>query len=166
MIIEKEIIVNKDIKAAWKVLGLDFAEAYKWATPVNHSVGSGEGFDGASCSERGCDISGMGKIRERIVKYSNEDHLLSHTAEGMPAMVKEAVNNWKLTSLDTNKSKLNMKLEITLGGLMGMLMQPVMKIMMSKMASQIIEDFKYYVENGQPSPSKLKAAKKYGLVTN
>lgn len=36
MVVEKEILINKSIKYAWKVLGVYFANASKWASPVNH----------------------------------------------------------------------------------------------------------------------------------
>jgi hypothetical protein len=162
MVIKKEIIVNKSIESAWEVLGNNFEEVYKWASPVNHSEGSGNSFNGASCSERGCNVAGMGKIKEKLVKFSNEEHLVSYTVpEGMPAMVKYALNTWQLTSLGQDKSKLQLQVDITLGGFMGIMMQPMMKMMMGRMGTDLVEDFKYYVENGQPSAKKIKAMKKY-----
>lgn len=162
MIIKKEIIVNKSIDKAWHVLGHGFADVHIWASPVNHSGGSGNSFNGATCSERGCDIAGMGKTKEKLIKYSDADYLLSYTVpEGMPSMVKYATNTWQLTSLGIDKSKLTMVMDLTLGGFIGMIMQPMMKMMMGKMAVTIIQDFKYYVENGKPSEAKIKAIKKH-----
>lgn len=162
MVIEKEITVNKSIADAWQVLGHQFAEAYKWASPVNHSAGSGIGFNGAACSERGCDIAGMGKTREKLIEYSDENHLLSYSVpEGMPSVVKYATNTWQLVPAGGEKSKLTMRMDITLRGLMGTLMQPMMKMMMGKMGNTLVADFKYYVENGRPSEAKIKASKKY-----
>jgi Polyketide cyclase / dehydrase and lipid transport len=161
MIIEKEIIVNKNIDNAWKVLGPGFADAHIWASPVNHSAGSGASFNGASCSERGCDIAGMGKTKEKLIKYSDSNHLLSYSVpEGMPSMVKYATNTWQLTSLSADKTKLTMVMDITLGGFMGIIMKPMMKMMMGKMGSTLTEDFKFYVETGKPSAAKLKASQK------
>ncbi|MDP2385710.1 MAG: SRPBCC family protein [Bacteroidota bacterium] len=161
MIIEKEISVNKSIESAWKVLGPGFADAHIWASPVNHSAGSGSSFNGATCSERGCDIAGMGKTKEKLIRYSESDHLLSYTVpEGMPSMVKYATNTWQLTSLSADKTKLTMVMDITLGGFMGMLMKPMMKMMMGKMGNTLVEDFKCFVETGNPSVAKLKALKK------
>lgn len=162
MIIEKEIIINKNIEKSWQVLGHEFADVHKWASLVNHSAGTGSSFNGASCSERGCDIQGMGKTKEKLIHYSDEDHLVSYTVpEGMPSMVKEATNSWKLTSLSAEKTRLDMQMDITMNGLMGTIMQPMMKMMMKKMANQIIHDFKFYVENGKPSEAKIKAMKKH-----
>lgn len=162
MVIDREIIVNKDIENAWKVLGTQFADAYKWATVVNHSEGSGKNFNGATCSERGCSVKGMGNIKEKILRFSNEDHSLAYQiTEGMPSMVKFATNSWKLTSLGKNKSKLTMQMNVETDGFMGWVMKPMMKIQMGNMGTGITEDFKFYVENGKPSPNKMKAIKKY-----
>ncbi|MBI5371829.1 MAG: SRPBCC family protein [Sphingobacteriales bacterium] len=161
MKLRKEIIVNKDIEAAWKVLGHDFATVHVWASAVNHSAGSGSPFNGASCSERGCEIPGMGRISEKIISYSDTEHSLSYAVrEGMPKMIKQAVNTWQLSSLGAGRSKLIMVMDITPGGFMGMLMQPMIRMMMSRMGSRIAADFKYYVENGRPSEAKLKALRK------
>lgn len=93
MQIVKEITVNTNIEIAWKILGHEFADAYKWASALRHSEGKGSGFNGAICSERRCDIPSMGKLKEKLIEFSNERYLLSYDAyEGMPAMVKHAHN--------------------------------------------------------------------------
>lgn len=162
MKIEKEITINKNIESAWKVLGHKFTDVHKWASAVNHSEGKGNGINGAACSERGCDIAGMGKTQEKLIEFSNDKHLLSYIVpEGMPSMIKRATNTWQLISVGTDKSKLHMEMNFTFGGIMGRIIQPMMKMMMSKMGNQMVEEFKYYVENGEAHPRKIKAMKKY-----
>jgi len=34
-------IINKNIATAWRILGPEFADAYKWASVVNHSESKG-----------------------------------------------------------------------------------------------------------------------------
>lgn len=161
MIIEKEIIVNKSIANAWQVLGAEFANAHVWASSLSHSEGSGTKFNGSECNERSCDINGMGKIREKLLQFSNDNHSLSYVVEqGMPSMVKYATNSWSLTSLGQTKTKLKIKMDFTLSRIMGFIMQPMMKMKMSKMGNAFLADFKYYVENGRPSEAKIKSLKK------
>lgn len=156
MNIAKEIIIQKGIEDTWKVLGHQFADAYKWASAVNHSEGKGPGINGASCSERGCSTS-IGKLKERILKYSDENHLLSYQAvEGMPSMIKHATNTWQLSSIGQNTTKLQIEMEFLIGGFLGTMMKPMMKIQLSKMGAEMTEEFKYYVENGQPIPERSK----------
>jgi carbon monoxide dehydrogenase subunit G len=77
--------------------------------------------------------------------------------EGMPKMVRQMSNNWKLSSTADGKTKLDMRMEMSTGGLMGAMMKGMMKKKMTKMSAQIAEEFKYFVEMGSPHPNKLKA---------
>ena len=162
MVIEKEVIINASIEDAWEVLGVEFADAYKWSSVIKHSEAKNrESINGSSCSERGCDISGMGIIKEKLLSFSPENHRLSYQIfEGLPSMMKYAENNWKLTPLSPNKTKLEMVLKAETQGFMGTIMTPMMKMNFSKMGNGLTRDFKYYVENGQPHSRKVKAMKK------
>ena len=79
---------------------------------------------------------------------------MSYKIEGMPEAVAHAANNWILSSFESEKTMVDMK--ITLRGFSGKLMQPFMKIILGKFFSSITNDLKYYVENGKPVEGKLK----------
>lgn len=161
-IITKEITINSTIDKAWKALGPEFADAYKWASSIKHSQANDNiSFNGSTCSERGCDVSGIGSIKEKILEYSGTEYVLSYEVyEGMPKMVRYMTNHWKLTPIGNGKVKLEMRMEMKIGGFMGWTMKGMMKKKMSKTADDIIEEFKYYVENGNPHPRVAKANKK------
>ncbi|MBY0480278.1 MAG: SRPBCC family protein [Chitinophagaceae bacterium] len=159
IIIEKEIVIDAEISKSWHVLGPEFADAYKWASTVNKSEGKGNFINGETYSERVCSTP-MGTLNEKILNYSVENRLLVYQFEGMPKMVRFAMNTWHLTALDNNQTKLSFKMEMEVGGI-GKMMKPMMKMKMAKMAGHTIEEFKYYVEQGQPHPRKLRAMKKY-----
>jgi hypothetical protein len=154
MIIEKEILIEKSVKEAWKVLGLDFADAYKWASAVNHSEAIGDNFNGTVCTERGCSTT-MGGIKERLLAFSNDDYSLKYeVVEGKPQMIAYATNSWKLSAIEPHKCVLNIKMEIITKGFWGTFLQPILKIKMASMGQDLVEDFKYYVENKKPHPRK------------
>ncbi|MEM9981641.1 MAG: SRPBCC family protein [Bacteroidota bacterium] len=156
MIIEKEIIIDKGIEEAWEVLGVQFTQVYKWASSVNQSEGFGQDFNGASCTERGCDTS-LGGLKEKLIHFSPTDHSLSYNVtSGLPNMLKKANNNWRLERIDARQTKLLMKLNLTLRGLATVL-YPFVKRQMSRFTQQLVEEFKYYVEKGEPHPRKQKA---------
>ena len=140
-IINKEIILNTTIEKAWKVLGPQFADAYKWASSIKHSQANDhQSINGSTCSERGCDVSGIGNIKEKIIKYSDTEHILAYEVyDGMPKMVTYMTNNWKLTPTGKGTVKLEMNMEMKTGGFMGWMMKGMMKSKMSKTADQIIE---------------------------
>lgn len=159
IMIKQELIINAPTQKAWQVLGPEFADAYKWASSLKHSEARNhESMNGSTCTERGCNVSGMGNIKEKILQYSDTEHLLSYQVyEGMPKMVKYAVNTWKLTDLGNGTTKLEMQIEMKVGGFMGSMMKGMMRKKMTKMSKLVAEEFQYYVENGKPHPRKLKS---------
>lgn len=157
--VRKEIQIHAAPAKAWQALGPGFTDAYKWASSVNHSEGRGPANLGASCTERACSTV-MGPLKEKITDYSDADMMLSYLAyEGMPKMVKHARNTWRILPQADGTCKLDMHMEFQLGG-MGKLMKPMMKMKLSGMAQDLVEDFKHWVEKGQPSPKKAKAMRK------
>ncbi|MFI1773329.1 SRPBCC family protein [Thalassobellus citreus] len=161
-IINHEITIEASIDDAWEILGPQFQNAQIWASSVKHSEAlNNESLNGSNTTVRGCAIKGMGEIKETLLSYSPNNYSLSYVVkEGMPKMVKHASNNWQLIDLGNGKTKLKMKIEMKTGGFMGWMMRGMMKRKMTKLSSQIAEEFKYYVENGKPHPRKIKANKK------
>lgn len=161
-IIKQEILIDATIQKAWQVLGPEFVDAYKWASSVKHSEARNhETMNGSNCTERGCSISGMGKIKEKILQYSETEHILSYQVyEGMPKMVKYAANTWKLIDLGNGTTKLEMLIEMKTGGLMGGIMKGMMRKKITKMSKEIAEEFQYYVENGIPHARKINSINK------
>ncbi|MDP2385709.1 MAG: SRPBCC family protein [Bacteroidota bacterium] len=161
IVIKQELIIDANIDKAWQVLGPQFADAYKWASSIKHSEARDHNsFNGSSCTERGCNVKGMGDIKEKLLIYSEANHQISYQVyEGMPKMVKYASNTWTLTDLGNGKTKVEINLEMKTGGMMGSMMGGMMKKKMTKMASGVIAEFKYYVETGMPHPNKIAASK-------
>lgn len=161
-IIYQEIIIEASIEKAWEVLGPQFEDAHKWASSIKHSESlNDESLNGSTCTERGCTVKGMGDIKEKLLTYSSKNHSLSYQVhEGMPSMVKYATNHWQLFDLGNGKTKFKMKIEMKTQGFMGWLMGGMMKKKMTKLSSDVIEEFRYYVETGKPHPNKVKALKK------
>lgn len=163
MELTQEIIINKPIADCWEVLGNQYTEVYKWASPVNHAEGDGKaGLSGAACDIRGCNVEGMGNITEKLTDFDPKNHFLAYEViTGLPGMMKKAKNSWKLTAIDQNQTRLNMKGAIAPKGFIANLMKPMIKMQFGKMTKNLVEEFKYYVETSQPHPRKVKAAKKY-----
>jgi hypothetical protein len=154
MVIEKKIPISKNINEVWEVLGHEFAHPHKWASVVNHSEGKGTPLATTPCNERVCQTA-MGNIREKLTQYSDTDfHLAYIVTEGMPGMIKTATNEWQLAKTDENNTQLSIKMNFIFQGLMGILMQPLMKSKLNSIATNLVEDFAYYVENGKPHPQK------------
>ncbi len=167
--IQHEFQINSSIDKAWKVLGPGFENAYKWAASVNHSEARDSiSFHGSSCTERGCNVSGIGNIKEKLLQYSDKEHTISYQIyEGMPSMVKYASNTWQLIDNGNNTCKLIMTVEMKTGGFMGAMMKGMMKNKMKKLSKNTGEEFVYYVENNEmPHPRKVNAQNKYTKKNN
>jgi len=156
--IEKEIIIDANIDDAWQLLGPQFTDAYLWASTVSTSEGQGEKIGGIY-SERIC-TTNIGVLTEKVLDYSAENHVLAYSFEGMPKMIRYAQNTWKLTSIDNGKTKLTLVMEIRIGGFIGTIMKPMMRMKMASTMKHTIEEFKFYVEFGKPHPRKVKALHK------
>lgn len=159
MTIKQEIIINKSIEDCWQVLGVRYTEISRWASIVHHAEGDGKmGINGASCDTRGCEVEGMGEIEERLSEFDPTNYSLDYTVtKGLPGMMKEAKNSWKLTALSHDKTKLNMKGTIAPKGLLAHVMKGMIRMQFNAMTKKLVEEFKYYVEKGRPHPRKLKA---------
>jgi|CXWL01.1.fsa_nt_gi uncharacterized membrane protein len=160
--IDKEVVINAPIGKAWEVLGPQFADAYIWASAIKHSEARNhESLNGSTCTERGCKVKGIGDVKEKLLSYSESEHKLSYQVyEGMPKMIKNAVNYWTFVSTPDGKTKVISHIEMRVGGLMGSMMKGMMKRKMTKLQSEVVEEFSYYVENGTPHPRKIKSNNK------
>ncbi|PRX57591.1 SRPBCC family protein [Flagellimonas meridianipacifica] len=163
MVIQRKMLINKTIAECWEVLGNQYTQIYKWASPVNHSEGDDAlGINGASCNIRGCNVDGMGDISERLLEFDSDNYFLSYEIiTGLPSIMKSGKNSWRLVSKYANQTEIIMKAHLEPKGFIGNLMKPMIKLQFNKMAKILVEDFKYYVENNQPHPRKVMAAKKY-----
>ncbi|WP_350289286.1 SRPBCC family protein [uncultured Croceitalea sp.] len=157
----KEIIINKPIEAIWEVLGNQFGDAYKWASGLNHSKAfSPPVIKGAPSNNRSCELP-SGKIKEVIRKFDPDNYVLEYEViEGFPFFVASAVNNWQLTTISSDKTKVDMHLIVKTKGLIGSIMNPMMKMQLKKQIVHIPNDLKYYVETGNPSQNKAKELEK------
>ncbi len=157
MNINKEIIIDKPVQEVWEIVGNQFGDAYIWARGLDHSKGHGEsGFEGASCSNRTCQVPGFGKIKEAIRQFDQINHVLSYEVEeGFPGFISSAVNTWRLDALG-QKTKVTMNLVMKTKGIKGAIMGPMMKMNLNKLIDGVVSDLKTYAETGRPSVYKTK----------
>ena len=114
--LDREIVINVSAEKLWNMVGAGFTEVYKWASNVDYSEGTGEAeFEGATCSERYCDVTikGFDRISEKLLKYDEEKMNLAYEVRhGMPGFVTKAQNDWTVKSMGENKSKLVMSANV------------------------------------------------------
>ena len=75
------------------------------------------------------------------------------------------VADFSLSEQGENKSEVNFTVTSTLRPL-GFILYPIIKLGFRTFVKQIMEELKFYVENGTPHPRKVKAINKMKSATN
>ena len=125
-----------------------------WAEPVVHARCEGAVARGVG-AERTCELVGHRIIHERWVAW-DEGRSFAYEGFGIPLM-KRATNRWSVLphgdkSLLTSEAELELK-----GGVFGRLLEPIMSLVMRRMAPHSLAAFKYLVEHGHPYDGKASA---------
>ena len=156
----KQISINASADKVWDVLGRDFANMGVWATPVTHSVANNEiaKVNNSPVGGRVCETS-VGKISEEFIAYDDEKKTYSFRGVFDSKMFKSVISSAQVTSVNENTAIAKITPDIKLS-FIGILMYPMIKMQLSKLIDQILDDLKYYVENGKPSPIKLASQQK------
>lgn len=156
--VTREITVNVSASELWQLVGPGFVEVYKWSSNVDHAVGQGQSpFQGAVCDERFCDLNvqGFSKISEKLSNYDEQQMNLRYVVQnGMPGFVEKAENDWTVVPIDANRSKLVMKANFAVKGLMGFFMKGMMEKKMVQTLETVLNDAKVYAETGEISAAK------------
>lgn len=144
----------------WQIVGPGFDKAATWSRAVDHATTSGSpAFDGASCSNRTCELnaSGFDRISETIIEYDPSERRLGYSVDsGLPGFVIYMANNWRIHEVSPNQSRVEMTVTIHLKPLMGTLMGNLFKKNVNKVLDEAIEDLKIYAETGEISQAKQK----------
>ncbi len=156
----KQITVNASAEKVWDILGRDFANISVWSTAVSHSIANDKlaSVNNSPVGGRFCDTS-FGKISEEFTAYDDAKKTFSFKGVFDSRMFKSVINTSGLTSIDENTTEVSFGPNIELS-FIGTLMYPMIRMMLSKAVDVILDDLKYYVENGKPSPRKLAAQQK------
>jgi uncharacterized membrane protein len=161
-----ETVIEKPAAAVWDIVGNRFGQAYEWASLLNHSTGHGAPLSGQVCEARTCDVKGMGNIKERLVEFDPERHVLRYeVTKGFPFFVRRGVNHWQISGLGATRCRVTTTASLTTKGIVGFMMAPMMRMQMSRMLRSMLEDLKHYAETGQPHPRKLKSVRAAKIAT-
>ncbi len=156
----KQVSINASAEKVWETVGRDFADVGVWATAVSHSTANDKlpTVDGSPVGGRLCETS-FGTASEEFTAY--DDDKMSYSFKGVfeSKMFTDVTNTMVLTSIDadTTEVQITPALKLTL---LGKLLSPMIRMMVSKTTDEILDDMKYFIENGKPSPRKLASQKK------
>jgi hypothetical protein len=163
--IKGQTIINAPANEVWGILAHDFANIGRWATVIPDSKPDLTAFapEGATVGARVCSnsVPGFGDVREEFLTYDEKGKRFSYRAtDGMPSFIESAVNNWSVRSTGPKQSIVEASGEVQMRLIPGLFLAPFMKLQLGRLAAQIREELKYFIEQGQPHPRKLKAQRK------
>lgn len=169
MKITKAVTIEAPIDKVWNIFSHDFNNAYIWMSSVPKSYGKdlGEKFSGAHTAGRVCELDGNPdgiKASETILAYDEENKtctveiLLLNT----PFLIPIKGNILNFSAKEEGPDRTSILWEITpMIKPAAKIITPLIKFGLGKFIAQIIEELKYYVENGTPHPRKVKALAKF-----
>jgi len=164
----KKIEINASSEAVWDVFAKDFNNAYKWMASVPSSFGKqlGEQYDVANSAGRVCELDGNPKgikAYETIEGLDDASKSMKiritfrNTPFGFPIV--ENNTDFQVVERSSGQSQVVFIVDSQLKP-WAYVLYPLVKLGFGFFVGQIVEELKYYVENGTPHPRKLKALKK------
>ena len=158
MRIIKELSIAKPVEEVWEVLGNQFGEIDNWASLISHSEVSGQAkLPGVNYSIRSTKTA-QGDTQQELTGFHPDKHEISYKSiSGSPAIIKQVSAHWSLKKGGENNTQLMLDFTAEMKGL-GFILAPIAKIKLGKVGDVLLDDFKYYVENGKPHPRKMSAS--------
>ena len=158
MRIIKELSIAKPIEEVWEILGNQFGEIDNWASIIIHSEVSGPAkLAGVNYSIRSTKTT-QGDTQQELTGFDPEKHMISYKSiSGTPPIIKQVSAHWVLEKRGENNTHLVLDFTAKMKGL-GFIITPIAKIKLGKVGDILLDDFKYYVENGKPHPRKASAS--------
>ena len=157
MRIVKKLLIAKPVEEVWEVLGNQFGEIDRWASLISHSEVSGvPKLPGVDYSIRSTKTT-SGDTQQELTGFNPQKHSISYKSiSGTPAIIKQVNAHWRLENSGENSTHLVLDFTVEMKG-MGFLVTPLVKIKMGKVGDVLLDDFKYYLENGKPHQRKITA---------
>jgi len=156
----KQVSINASAGKVWEVFARDFANVGAWATAVSHSDVHKDiaPVNNSPVGGRVCQTD-FGAVNEDFTAYDEQNKTLSYKGSIKSKTLTSLTNTAELTSPDENTTIVKITPEVKLS-FIGMAMYPMIKMQLSKITDEVLDDLKYYMENGKPSARKLASQKK------
>ena len=156
MKIKKNAIINQPIENVWEVLGDQFGEISNWASVISESKVFGDSkLKGLNYSQRETNTT-QGITVQEMTSFNPKQYSLSYKGiSGTPFFIKSTNAKWSLSKKNEGSTQLNMSIDIQTKGILGFILGPVVKLKLGKLGGGLVEELKYFLENGVPHPRKM-----------
>ncbi len=170
----KKSRVAASADAVWAVFAHEFDSAYKWMASVPHSYGEevGERFDGAESAGRVCELNsdpnGV-KASEQFLAYDEDAKTCTVRIDFLNTRAVFPVHHnqldFSIVDVGDDESEMTWVFRSRIKP-WAYLIWPLIRIGFGVFVGQIMEELKFYVENGTPHPRKVAASTKTRLAAS
>jgi hypothetical protein len=158
MKVYREAIIEKPVKDVWEVMGNQFTQVHLWSSNFKDSKPGGTpNLPGLDYLYRDT-ITDRGQTIQQLDKFDSEDHVLTyHITKGIPKIAKKASGDWSLEAMGPNKTKVRIEFLMEPNNILAKILSPIIKLKLGKVAQEVADELKYYLENSQPHPRNLES---------
>lgn len=166
--------ISASAEKVWEVFAHQFDEGHRWmaAVPKSYSNDGGKLFDGAKSTgrivEMNADGTGM-KASERFVEYDESAKTCVVKVDLLDAPMLFPIKYNSLSFSVVHDDDNNCTVQWIYGAKikpLAYLMWPLLRMGMFKAWKELSEEFKCYLETGEPHPRKVAAIEKAKAVVN
>lgn len=168
--LSKHRIVNAPAEVVWEIVGRQFDRIGEWAsaipastaiptstqTPAAAGARAVAAIGDAPVAGRVCRTSVrlVPQITERLVAYDDASRTLTYQAERQPRFLRAARNHWRVETVDERRTRISVHATVQPRGALGWLGYLLLRVQLTRVAAQSLQDLQHYVEHGRPSPRK------------
>lgn len=161
MKVSVELMIERPIQEVWEVMGNQFGHVAKWSSNFHSSEPGGEPkFGGIPFSQRNT-FTDRGETIQVLEAFDAENFTFSYRiTKGLPPVADMAKSTWYLKQVDAGKTIAAMDYYMDPKPTVpGEMLEKIEKgLGMSALA--LVEELKFYLENGEPHPRKLESTQK------
>jgi carbon monoxide dehydrogenase subunit G len=148
--LKSSVCIDAPVEKVWAALS-DLSSIHLWVEAITRSYCPAQSRGVGAV--RICELR-QGTIEETIVGWE-EGRSFTYQGVGAP-MLKRATNTWSVEAngeqtLVTSTAEAELK-----GGVIGLLLEPLLKVVFAQMGARSLASLKYYVEHGRPYPGRAR----------
>ena len=153
MRISKQFIVPAPVDKVWDVVRNQYTDIGSWASAVHASARKEGPADSVEVGTSRVCTTTLGAFEETVVELDETGRRLTYRVNDMPAYIKKAQNTWTLQPHASGGTLIELAGQVTFNPLYAF-MALMMRVQLSKILNNTIEELAHYVVHGTLHPRK------------
>ena len=156
MNITVNLTIHQPIADVWEVMGNQFGHAHIWSSNFKSSKPVGEArFAGLDYSSRDT-VTDRGRTVQELTEFDAAKHSFTYQiTEGAPPIAQFAGATWSLSEEGASDTQLTMDFVMEPKSPLPPEMEAKVQAGLTASVTQLAQELKYFLEEGQPHPNTL-----------